>query len=314
MKRRKFDVSSFSFLLQEGISVKEGMAILSESVPKSPEEVIEFLVHQFPSHARGRFLLLLDFLPLQKALSLNIEMLEYEQKRAEYFLKKLTYPILLLVTSVVGLFLFEHFGLASLVSLLGDFSQARGPILLLKGMVSIAYWGMAIMLVIGLGIIICSRNKARRILFYHLLCQWWPNNPVSMLVSQEFITYWCICYKAGLSSKEIFQVLRRQKRKIFTSFLAYHLQQLLEEGKEMRQAARMMYLDPLFAHFANIAYFHENPYLLFEKYLCYSQNRFENEMKKLTQTIIVGVYVAVGMLLILVYQILLLPMQALSRF
>ena len=80
----------------------------------------------------------------------------------------------------------------------------------------------------------------------------------------------------------------------------------------MEEAVDLHWLDPALKHFVHIALYADDRILL-SRYSEMTREKLKRRLKRIGQAIQLGVYLFIGFLLIFIYQILFLPLQALSQ-
>ena len=157
-------------------------------------------------------------------------------------------------------------------------------------------------------------RKRNITLFYVLICKYLPNSIVQKYFCVEFVSLLNICLDNGYKSKESIDILKSLHNKPITSFLAYHLDERLLEGETLKQASKQAYYDYSLSKFINIA-IHSNDFSkILNDYVNLSTKQIKTKMKKAATIIQLVTYSMIGIVIIFVYQILFLPMNALANF
>jgi len=88
----------------------------------------------------------------------------------------------------------------------------------------------------------------------------------------------------------------------------------LLEGDNLKVASEQIYYDSALTRTLKIAMYTNNFTGLLSEYVNVSQNKIKIAMKRLTLIIQLSSYVVIGLIIVFIYQILFLPMQAISMF
>ncbi|NLH92563.1 MAG: hypothetical protein GX481_08975, partial [Atopobium sp.] len=96
-------------------------------------------------------------------------------------------------------------------------------------------------------------------------------------------------------------------------FLAEEIEKSLLAGDKFETAVDSPYLDPVLARFMKIAVYASDMEQMMSGYLELCRDRIRRQCRRLTRTIQLVSYAAIGVILILVYQLLMLPLTVMSQ-
>lgn len=321
MKRwRLEEIENISLLLESGNSLKDSLLLVNEmkanmAFPYFKEDLLLLYVKQFFPRSILPFILpLLAFNSLQEALPLALSFFHEQHKRYLALRKKLQYPFLLFCLSLVGVFVFKAFVLPSLYLLVTNFKGDTSLFTIFNFLFDLFYLFLFVSIILFLLSILLLQKKSRKVFIYSFLAKYWPSNPWVLLVSYEFVYLWQKCRQLGLGSKDSLFLIRKLKEKTPTSFLAYHFMSLLEEGEEVIAVSNLCYIDQSFKRFINLALYSQKGDYLFERYLFYNQLRLAKMLKQFITCQQIFIYLFIGGAIIMIYQILFIPLKAMSAF
>ena len=181
---------------------------------------------------------------------------------------------------------------------------------LFRVVVNVFYYGVLLTFLL---IVLCMRPQ-RIVLLYLFVSKHFPNSFVSIYNSEEFMSLFLICIKAGYSTRESLHILKAMKNKPLISFLAFHMDESLMEGETMKEAAGKDYYDSALSRFIKIAT-HANDFSkIIESYISLAKEKIARRMKGYTLAIQLITYAFIGAVIIFIYQILFMPMRAISIF
>ena len=196
---------------------------------------------------------LIRSLSLKEALNLAMEFERRRNSRLKKLQKELVYPVILLFISMTGLFLFDRYGLNSIVSLLKQFNTGTGSFGLfrnmLRFMVYVLYFGFIVLSLLFL----YFKKPKRIVMLYVMLCRFKTFNTVKSYYSAELISMMLICRKAGFHTRETLDILRSLSSCPVTAFLSFHLNRRLEEGDSFKEASDQIYFDDSLKRFIGVA-------------------------------------------------------------
>lgn len=319
------DCRSLCSLLNNGFSLQESIDILKskaneeafrniESRLSQGEEAADFLGGMLPEKYRSGFSCLLKFESLSNALSLSVSIADGDRREKEALLKQLMYPTMLFTASTLGVLLFAQYCFPPLISMMESFQvDASGSIRLCHLIKTIA-----IMLIIAsflLCITFCFLKKPSTAMkLYQKISGHFPESMVVLYVSLDFVRFFRETVKAEASTRKVLQLLEALEDKPITSEIAHGINQKLQEGSSFTDAMDTPCLDPALKRFLRTAVYAGNLDEMLESYLMLSRQRMKQKTARLTRTIQLLSYSSIGMVLIMVYQILMMPLSVLSQF
>ena len=161
--------------------------------------------------------------------------------------KELVYPVILLFMSMTGLFLFDRYGLNSIVSLLKQFNTGTGSFGLfrnmLRFMVYVLYFGFIVLSLLFL----YFKKPKRIVMLYVMLCRFKTFNTVKSYYSAELISMMLICRKAGFHTRETLDILRSLSSCPVTAFLSFHLNYLKHQLLHLKKIPKQIITKPIFS-------------------------------------------------------------------
>lgn len=293
-KSNKEMLDSISSKLNEGLLIED---IIKDYLPKNIEKYITPLLKN---------------LPFSVALDISLSFYERQKENEKYIISNIGYPCVLLFVSLTALYLFDIFGVDTIFSIIKSFGTNLDLINSIRNVIRIFiyifYYGI---LFITLLIFIYSRPKKIAFL-YLLISKYFPNSLIHVYYSEQFVSLLLICVDRGYKTKTSLEMLMNMKNKPIISFMAYHLDEMLLEGKTLNEASRQTYFDINLSKFIKIGSFSNDFKAMLENYLELAKDKIKMKTKKYTLTIQMCTYISIGLIIIFVYQILFLPMQTLS--
>ncbi|MBR2578313.1 MAG: type II secretion system F family protein [Erysipelotrichaceae bacterium] len=319
------DLTSLNELLEAGLSMRNCLDLIRTS---ANEELISDLLKKL---GRGMLMeeIVGDFLPgsiasylkpllktmtFSRALGLALSFYEKTKENTRAIEKSVLYPFVLLFVSLTALYLFDAYGLDAILGMLRNFGSDMTSFkiirIILRIIVYFFYFGMLI--VISL-LLYFSRDK--NITLFYLLCsRYFKNSLLHVYFCEEFISLFLICMELGYKTKDALGILKALHNKPIVSFLAFHLEDKLLAGESIRDASSQYYFDESLSRFINVAVYTDDFVHVLNNYVILSQNRIAACMKRIANIIQASSYAAIGAVIIFIYQVLFLPMQAISNF
>lgn len=319
------DLISVNELLKTGLSLKQALdliknkdnenlidsIIISLDKGKTIEEVIiEYLPKNISSYLNS----LLKNMTFNDSLNLALAFIDKNKENTKTFASSFLYPFVLLFVSLSALYIFDSYGLDTILNMLKTFTGDIGTIKIFRIVLRVLVYIFYFLLLITLGLILYFFNNRNITLFYILICKYLPNSIVQKYFCVEFISLLNICINNGYKSKESLNILKNLHNKPIVSFLAFHLDEKLLQGDSLKQASKQDYYDYSLSKFINIASYSMSFSKILNDYINLNTNLIKTKMKKLALSIQLVTYVMIGVVIIFVYQILFLPMNALANF
>ncbi|MBR0462493.1 MAG: type II secretion system F family protein [Erysipelotrichaceae bacterium] len=319
------DLTSLNELLDAGLSIRNSLSLIRIS---SNEKLIDELLKRLdkgnlmeeiagdylPARIASYLRPLLRNMSFAKALSLSLSFYHKSRDNSSRIEKSILYPFVLLFVSLSALYLFDTYGLDPILNMLrsfgSDLSSFRVIRIILRIIVYVFYFGM---LTVTGALLYFSREK--NITLFYLLCsRYLKNSLLQVYFCEEFISLFLICIDLGYKTRDALSILKSLHNKPVVSFLAFHLEDKLLAGESLKDASRQNYFDETLSRFINVAVYTDDFSHVLNNYVILSQNRITAAMKKAANIIQASSYAAIGAIIIFIYQVLFLPMQAISSF
>ena len=319
------DLSYISKLVDTNISLYQALELLKNkknekifiAINKALKEgkMIEEIIGTYlPSQIKDYMLPLLKTLPFSKALSLSLEFYEKHKQNQNKILGQIAYPCILLFVTMSVLYLFDLYGMDTIFNLISSFNANielyTSLRIVFRIIITIMYYSM---LIVTLLLIIYMQPKRITIL-YVFLSKYFPNSLINTYYSEEFVSLLLICVNNGYKTKQALEILKSMKSKPIVSFLAFHMDESLLEGETLKQAAKKNYYDLSLSRFIKIANYTNEFSKMLESFTLLAREKITKMMKKYTLTIQISTYAFIGAIIMFIYLILFIPMQAISAY
>ena len=319
------DLIFLNELLKTGLSFKNSLELLKNKANESViDEIIkkmdigisvEEVMDTFVPKNVGTYLVPLSKkMSFSNSLNLSLSFIEKEKEYIKSLLGSFLYPFILLFLSLSALYIFDAYGLDTILSMLKSFSEDFGNVGVFRIILRIIIYVFYILLMTVLIMALYFFRNRNITLFYVLVCKYLPNSIVQKYFCVEFVSLLNICLNNGYKSKESIDILKSLHNKPIVSFLAYHLDERLLEGETLKQASKQAYYDYSLSKFINIAVNSNDFSKILNDYVNLSTKQIKTKMKRAATIIQLVTYCMIGVVIVFVYQILFLPMNALANF
>lgn len=257
---------------------------------------------------------LIKRLSFSESLKLSISFYNKNKENNKILFKSIAYPIFLLFISLTALFIFDNYGLDTILNLMNTFNVDTIAFqyfrVVLKILIYVFYFAFIAISIIVLIFI----NPKRITLFYIILCKYFSNSIIQIYFTEEFVSLFIIALDLGYHTKDALEILKSLKNKPLISFLAFHIDDQLMAGESLKDASNQEYYDHVLTSFINIASYSNNFTSILNNYALLAKEKIQNKMKLYTSILQLSSYVVIGIVIIFIYQVLFLPMQAINAF
>ena len=254
----------------------------------------------------------LSCLPFSEALQLCIEIVAGEEAQRKEYVQGLFYPCMMLLCTIAGVTLFNEFCFPPLLSLMENFHTAHADYTVLRITIRVIGIITAVILIGGGALLIWCTRETHRIGVYVFFAKHLPSSIYVQYESTDFIRYFLQCIRMRVPTKESLQILQAVPHRPVIRFLAGVLERCLRFGEPFSKALDMPWLDPTLIRFMKIAFYSSEMESMLEGYLQMSKERSRRQCKRITRAVQILSYAAIGVIIILIYQIMLLPMKLLG--
>ncbi len=317
------DLEGLSELLKTDLSLTDAFSIIKTKrnekvIDKISErlkngEMIEVIFKDhITSSLKVTFEAFISYLSFEMTLRLILSIEKEEGGFTKKVKKDLTYPILLLTFSVIGIYLFNSYCFEPLLYSMDQFASDLTDLYLFKDVLDVIITVMFVLILCGLILFLYFHKPKRQVLAYILLERYMKDSLIKEYLTSQFVLFFAECYKIGLKTKDSIDILRHLRSKPLVSFIASNVDRGLLEGKGMAGALDNKYLDERIIRFIKIAMYSGEMEGMLESYLVQFRKRFTKYCAKWAKAIQVASYGMIGLVIIFIYQILFIPMGVLG--
>lgn len=273
--------------------------------------LIEEIINDYlPKEISKYMLSLLKKLSFNESLQLSLMFYQKSKENLKRIEKSLSYPIILLFISLTALYLFDYYALDSIIDLMRSFNidvkSFSSFRVFIKVLIYLFYFAFIVISII----VLYFFNPKRINIFYLLICRYFKNGFIQMYFTNEFVDLLIISLRLGYKTKDALEILKSLDNKPIVALLAFHLEDKLLEGNSLKEASNQRYFDGTLEKFINIASFSKNFIDIMNNYVELTNEKLINKIKFFTKLLQGFSYVVIGIVIIFIYQVLFLPMQA----
>ncbi len=310
--------------MESGFSLTESMSLIEQ---KHNREVFAAIRDElsrghaletfFPAYLPKRFRVyaagFIRWLPFLPAVSLAWEMSSSEQNLRREVVRQLAYPFLLLSGTITGILLFSRFCFPPLITMMSGFHVPLDSFIVLQRtalLTGIA--GLLAMLGIA-GFLLLVRKPAYRIKAYEFLLKYLPDSLWIEYESIVFVRFFSQCLARNISTRQAMELLRGMSHRPLTAHIAAVLNESLNRGDPFVRAAETPLLESALLRFIRIAASGAGMEAMLSGYLDTARDRLLRRCRRLTRYLQLLAYALIGLIVIMMYQILLLPLSIMTN-
>ena len=131
--------------------------------------------------------------------------------------------------------------------------------------------------------------------------------------SAEFARYFLECVRVRISTIHTMKILLDIKEKPLVRLIAKELNDSLSKGESFEETLHTPFVEHALQQFFQIALHGSNCEKMLEGYLVMNQQRHIKQVRIFTRSVQLSCYGTIGLILLVIYQILMLPMQMLQN-
>ena len=319
------DIKFLKELISTRIPIKTALDIISVNKTKAIKETVfkkldngllfEDVIYDYlPKEIKKYFIKLIKILGFEKTIDISLNIIENRKKNIDSIISKSLYPIILLLVSIVALIIFDNFALDSIIQMMSSFVSDLNSINIFRLIFGIftKILMIIIFLCIVLLIICLFFNKGYYV--YCLLNKYLSNNIFCTFYTNEFINLYVIFVENGYKTKEALDIISKLDNLTVAHNLAISISERLVEGDDFIRSMDSINIDDSLTKFIKIACMSSDFIKILISFIEYSNSKITAFIKKITTIVQLSSYVVIGLIIIFVYQLLFMPMQAITGF
>ena len=267
-------------------------------------EMIVKALHKDPVGKQLHFYV--SFIPFSEAVTTSLDMVIFEKSMKKKLTSVLLYPCFLILFSTLVLFLFSYLILPTLVSMLemNDFSLLA-IVSFMNRVLVLFYVCISLFLILYL-YFYC---RGQLIQLWKLLHIVHLDNLLQKYVTFLFSQYLYVLMSHGVSTKRSMEVLKEFSDKPLIQFMALSLHEQLLAGDSFDKVIHNEYLDDTFCMICHLGYQTNSFIQALEEYKDVVKMWLDSSIKRLSVLVQFVAYGFIGVLVVVVYQIMLLPLS-----
>ena len=277
------------------------------------EDITDLFIEYCPNEIRTYFTSFIKFLPFKNSLMLSISIYEESKNQRNVYLKKLLYPILTLITTIIGIYIFILVCFPVLISLMKEFDNNLDFMLKLQNISYLFINVLFITILVLLLIVLYFIKKDNQIKGFKLISNLKLSRFIKVMISNDFARFYQQCILIGCSTKESINILKSINEKPIIVFLSNEIDKSLSNGETMEKAFKNKYFEKGLFRFLNIAMHASNMNEMLKGYIKLNELKVNKFFNVFSYSIQLFTYSSIALVLIFVYQILMMPLTIISN-
>lgn len=294
-KRNECRITQVLEKLEQGQTFKEAFSLL------------------LPHCYRRYFNNFIRYLPVLESMRISVELASHEEKMKQKMMKDMVYPVVMLFVMFIGMYLFNGFVFPQMMTLMTSFEINVSSYYFLRSLIQLLSWLVTILFVVGMLLWVVFQEPNRKCWLYRVLVKYVPDSLMVQKASAEFARYFLECVRVRISTKQTMKILLDMKEKPLVRLIAQELNDALSKGESFEVTLHTPFVEHALQQFFQIALHGSNCEKMLEGYLVMNQQRHIKQVRIFTRSVQLSCYGAIGLILLVVYQILMLPMQMLQN-
>ena len=294
-KRNERRITQVLEKLEQGQTFKEAFSLL------------------LPHCYRRYFNNFIRYLPVLESMRISVELATHEENMKQKMMKDMVYPVVMLFVMFIGMYLFNGFVFPQMMTLMTSFEINVSSYYFLRSLIQLLSWLVTILFVVGMLLWVVFQEPNRKCWLYRVLVKYVPDSLMVQKASAEFARYFLECVRVRISTKQTMKILLDMKEKPLVRLIAQELNDALSKGESFEVTLHTPFVEHALQQFFQIALHGSNCEKMLEGYLVMNQQRHIKQVRIFTRSVQLSCYGVIGLILLVVYQILMLPMQMLQN-
>lgn len=317
------DCEALALLMQKGFSFHDALHLIENMTNKecilsiekealSGKKLNQIMADRMPGSLKSYVQGFSTCMTLAESISAAIEIHRNEQALKQKLMKELLYPFLLSIGVMAGIFLFSNTILPSLISMMASFHSEETGLLHVQRLIHVMtgiLLGVGITLAVGA---LWLLSPAHIVETMKKISVFRPSSLLSQYASILFVRYYLSCAKRHVPTRIALHAIRSLNDNPLPSAIAEMLDKELQTGEQMKTAVEKVCLEEKLISFFKIAMEAGESCAMLEGYLAMAEKRAEKQVRAFSKTMQIICYTGIGFVLILIYRILMTPMQLLK--
>ena len=319
----KEECDSLITLLDSGFSFRDALRLLDDTHMhpivmdllgnmEAGNDVGKYLSAYLPMDYRFCFGVFIHYMSLSTALKASRTIVRQKETERNEMVGKLVYPILLGIGMCIGLLVFNLVVFPSMLRMADGFDVDLHLYIVLQQIISFLDVCIMVASVICTVVCVICLHRTNIVSTYRFLIDRFPENLLVQQASRDFAFFFVSCLENGMATRDTMHILMDLKGYPLVSHIALQLDWLMEKGEGMMEAMKIAGVEEALLRFFSTAVQSSSCRQMMHGYLQMSEIRTKRRIQRFALSVQLVSYIAVGVVIVVVYQVLMLPMQMLG--
>ena len=310
--------------MKSGFTLQECLSLIEEDTNRDVLSAIrerldegEDITAVFPQYCsslyRKHLTGFLRILSFPESLQLSTAIISTRGSLRRETLRELFYPSVLMSGTYLGIVLFNELCFPPLIRMMESFRLSPARWLAVQTLLRTVSILSGLLLIACTAVLLYFTRRKNIVRGYAVLLRFLPSSLPVLYVSVDFVRCFRQCVRLSLPTKQSLEILQELPERPLLKSLSSQIAQSLHEGTGFLQAMECPGLDRTLLRFLRIAVMSSEMDEMLDAYIDYSEERIRQRCRRVSRIIQVSSYALIGMIIILVYQVLMLPLTLMMQ-
>ena len=308
------DLMNNGFSFQDALSVSltpknqnviHSVKVQLEQGKQGEQILVQYLNHQYQGYFKG----FIQYMNMKDTLSTVLSIMQAEKKQKEELIKGMLYPSLLFIGVNIGVVIFNSSILPVMTNMMSSFQYENTSVTLVQNIISVISMITLLSLTIAAAVLFYCLQPSHLVSTYCLIQKRHPQSLIVKYASADFSRFYLECVKRKIATRKSLLILKGLKQKPLVQYIASQLDASLNAGIALNEALETSTVEEPLVKIFHIAVFASNCQAMMEGYLKMVSERTKREIQIYTKIVQCISYSAAALIIVLVYQVLLMPIS-----
>ncbi|HPW53768.1 MAG TPA: hypothetical protein PK631_05290 [Erysipelotrichaceae bacterium] len=256
----------------------------------------------------------IQHIDIMQAIRINYQKNKQREKMRKELLEKIAYQIVLLVSSLALLILFTETVLPNMLISLDLTNQKTEAIIMTFKIINLIKNATLIILLLAAGAMLYITVFKKEAHIWLLLHKMDKDKIIRIIATYYLVNDLAIFLENGLSLHQCLDILRFNKTNRLSALLAHHFNEALLKGSDFEACLDIEFFDDEFHSICLYGLKDDDFVSAIKDYQQISTFKFEHLIKRVSIIFQVVCYLFVTVIIVLAYQVLLMPLEMLQDF
>lgn len=256
---------------------------------------------------------LATLLPFKESLSISLQMIASKEKIKSKIDKKLLYPLLLFFFTLFGMIVFNELCFPTLLTMMQSFQMDPNRYLNIQAKIRMFYSILLLVFFLFVVLYYMQKNPTIKKSLYRFIQKRYPNCFIVKYVSMTYVLYFYFCMEQQIPTKQTIELLKTLNNQPLMQMIACSMEESFLQGSGFEKSLTHSNLDPMLNKFFKIALYSKDVKKMLYSYIQTTKDLLLLKIKRFTKGMQLVCYCMIGFMIIIIYQILMLPLNVINQ-